>query len=234
MAEPVRCVLLPAYHAARTLEVTVSRIPPGLFSHLVVCDDASQDETAEVAARLGLPLIRHERNRGYGGAQKSLYTHALELGADSVVMLHPDNQYDAERLSDVVAALERPGVDFVLGSRLADGRAAERGMPWWKRGANRALTALQNVTFGTRFTDLHTGLRAYRRGALEQVPWRAFADDFGFDAQMLAALHARGLRGAEVPVGSWYLDESSSLGLRASVRYGFQVLGSLARYGSER
>jgi glycosyltransferase involved in cell wall biosynthesis len=225
-----RIVVMPAYHAARTLEATVARLPAGLFDHVLVCDDASGDETAQLAAKLGLEVLRHPENRGYGGAQKTLYGRALELGAESIVMLHPDNQYDAERLTEVVAELERPGVDFVLGSRLADGRAAERGMPWWKRGSNRVLTTLQNQAFGTRFTDLHTGLRAYRRATLEQVPWRRFTDDFGFDAQMLAILHAKSLRGAEVAVGSWYLEHSSSVGLRASVKYGLQVVGSLAGF----
>lgn len=234
MSLPRRVVVMPAYHAERTLEATVARLPPGLFEHVVVCDDASDDETEAVALRLGLDVLRHARNTGYGGAQKSLYTRALSLGADTVVMLHPDNQYDAERLTDVVAALETDGVDFVLGSRLADGRAGERGMPWWKRGANRALTTLQNRAFGTHYTDLHTGLRAYRRSTLETVPWTRFADDFGFDAQMLTYLHAHGLRGAEVPVGSWYTAHSSSVGLRASVKYGAQVLASLVDFAAQR
>jgi glycosyltransferase involved in cell wall biosynthesis len=231
-AFPNRVVVMPAYRAEGTLAATVARLPPGLFGAVVVCDDASPDRTADVARALKLEVTRHLRNRGYGAAQKTLYALALSLGADVVVMLHPDNQYDAERLDEVVATLEGPGhFDFVLGSRISDGRAAERGMPWWKRGANRALTTLQNRAFGTQFTDLHTGLRAYRRQTLERAPFHDFSDDFGFDAQMLSWLHAYGLRGAEVAVGSWYTKESSSVNVRQSVRYGVQVLASVLMHG---
>jgi len=223
-----RVVVMPAFHAAKTLAPTLARLPPGLFDRVLVCDDASDDETVAVARTLDVELIIHPTNRGYGGAQKSLYTRALELGAQQVAMLHPDNQYDAERLTEVMAALD--ACDFVLGSRIADGRAGERGMPWWKRGSNRALTFVQNQVFGTRFTDLHTGLRAWNRSTLERIAWQTMADDFGFDAEFLVALHAAGLRGREVAVGSWYLPESSSVGLRQSVKYGAQVLASLRKY----
>lgn len=222
---------MPAYQAERTLPVTVDRLPPHLREHVLVCDDGSGDRTSEVARELRLELITHRRNRGYGAAQKSLYARALERGVSAVVMLHPDNQYDAEQVPAAAAPVLAGEVDYVLGSRLLDGRARERGMPGWKWLANRFLTGLQNVSFGTAWTDLHTGLRVYSRQVLQTVPWAMLPDGFGFDCEMLLHLHGRGLQGREVPVGcSYRVEGASSVGLREGAMYGIEVLSGLLRY----
>jgi glycosyltransferase involved in cell wall biosynthesis len=223
-------VIMPAYNAAETLEQTYGDIPNGWADDVIVVDDCSVDHTVDVAKRLGLYVIVHPENRGYGGNQKTCYHAALERGADIVVMLHPDYQYDPKRIPDLVKPILAGEADMMLGSRLADGQAVRNGMPLYKYLANRFLTVAENTAFRTRFTELHTGMRAYRREVLESLPLDANSDDFVFDSQVIAqALHF-GFRIGEIPVSARYTAEVSSIGFRRSVVYGLATLATVTRY----
>src|SRR5262245_33314945 len=172
---------MPAYNAARTLRQTYDRIPPTVH-HVVLVDDHSQDDTVAVAASLGLKVIPHPHNVGYGGNQKTCYMEALRLGADVVVMLHPDGQYDASLLPEIIRPIVEDRADLVLGSRMATpGGAKAGGMPLYKRIANRALTTVENSVLGTHLTEMHTGYRAYSRRFLETIPFLRNSVDFAFD-----------------------------------------------------
>ncbi|MGD8239896.1 MAG: glycosyltransferase family 2 protein [Armatimonadota bacterium] len=223
-------VIMPAYNAAETLEQTLADVPEGWADDVIVVDDCSVDHTVEVARRLGLYVIVHPENRGYGGNQKTCYHAALERGADVVVMLHPDYQYDPRRIPALVKPIVAGDADMMLGSRLADGQAVRNGMPFYKYLANRFLTIAENMAFGTRFSELHTGMRAYRREVLESLPLDANSDDFVFDSQVIAqALHF-GFRIGEIQVSARYTAEVSSIGFRRSVVYGLATLATVARY----
>ncbi|MCA9058182.1 MAG: glycosyltransferase family 2 protein [Planctomycetaceae bacterium] len=216
---------MPAYNAAATLERTVRDIPEGGVDAVILVDDCSRDNTVEVAESLGLTVIRHERNTGYGGNQKTCYTRALEMGADIVVMIHPDYQYDS-RVIPVAAELIRLGnCDVILGSRIRTrAEALAGGMPAWKYIANRCLTVVENIALGQNLGDFHSGFRAYRREVLEQVPWQVNSDDFVFDTQFLAQAVAQGFRLADIPVPVRYFAEASSINFRRSTRYGLLTL----------
>lgn len=234
MPRPTVVVVLPAYNAARTLERTVREIPEGAADALLLVDDASVDETVEVAARLGIPTRVHAVNRGYGANQKTCYQAALEMGADIVVMLHPDYQYDPTRIPDLVELLRSGGYGLVLGSRMLDGGAKSGGMPWWKRVANRVLTAVQNRLFGKRLSEYHTGYRAFSREALELSGFERFSEGFAFDAQMIGAMVYRGSEIGECASPARYLADSSSVGIGASIRYGLACLGVASRFRLNR
>lgn len=223
-------VVLPAYNAARTLEITYRNIPHHLVDDVILVDDASQDDTVALARRLGIYTIAHERNTGYGGNQKTCYREALKRGAQVVVLLHPDYQYDPAKVPEMLERLADPETDFVFASRLLDGRALENGMPRYKYLANRFLTTVENHVLGASFTDLHTGLRAYTRRVLETVPFERNSDGFVFDSQMVMQLHWFGFRGAEVGVPARYGGDASSTSFGASVQYGLGTLGALANY----
>ncbi|MFQ6131901.1 MAG: glycosyltransferase family 2 protein [Armatimonadota bacterium] len=223
-------VIMPAYNAAATLEKTYRDLPERWADDVILVDDASIDGTADIARRLGLHVIVHPRNRGYGGNQKTCYQAALRRGADIVVMLHPDYQYDPRRVAALVEPILSDRADVVLGSRLADGRALANGMPLYKYVANRFLTALENLVFRTNHTELHTGLRAYQRRVLETIPFEQNSDDFVFDSQVIAQVRHFGFRLAEIPVSARYMPEASSIGLKRSMVYGLQTLLTLARY----
>lgn len=223
-------VVLPAYNAAKTLERTVREIPPGSVDALLLVDDASRDDTVSIAETLGIPTVVHPVNRGYGANQKTCYRVALEMGADIVVMLHPDYQYDPNLIPTMVERLHRGDCDAVLGSRMLDDGARRGGMPWWKRLGNRFLTNVQNRLLGTGLSEFHTGYRAFTREALAQAGFERFADGFVFDAQMLVALIYRGLRIAEIPCPARYLPEASSVDFVGSVRYGLGCIASALRY----
>jgi glycosyltransferase involved in cell wall biosynthesis len=225
-------VVMPAYNAARTLEKTYGDLPQEQINEVILVDDVSSDNTVEVARRLGLKCIVHSRNTGYGGNHKTCYREALRDGADIVVMLHPDNQYDATRVPDMIEPIVRGEADLVLGSRLMSGRAATLagGMPLWKYVSNRFLTTVENMAFGTRLSEMHTGYRAYSRPLLESIPWELNSDDFVFDTEMLAQAVSNGFRLAEVPVETRYFPEASSVNFRRSVTYGLSTLGVVARY----
>src|SRR3954447_25477698 len=224
------CVVMPAYNAEKTLERTWRDLPMEWVDDVVVVDDASRDRTVEVARSLGLHVLVHPRNRGYGGNQKTCYREALARGADVVVMVHPDHQYDPRSIPALVAPLLRGECDAVFGSRMLGGRPLEGGMPKWKYLANLFLTAAANATFYTFLSEYHSGLRVYSRRYLETVNLESNSDDFVFDTEIIAQGVFAGLRIQEIPIQTRYFPEASQIGFRRSVRYGFAVLGVLARY----
>jgi glycosyltransferase involved in cell wall biosynthesis len=227
---PKVVIVMPAYNAARTLERTYADIPHDLVQHLILVDDVSNDETVEIAKRLGLEVIIHRQNLGYGGNQKTCYDRALEWGADVVVMLHPDYQYDATRIPELVAPILAGERDLMLGSRFL-GDPLAGGMPRWKYVSNRFLTGLENAAFGLHLSEYHTGLRAYSRRLLETIPYHLNSDDFVFDQELIAqVVAARGLPVGEIAVPTRYFAEASSVGLRRSVVYGLSTLRVVARY----
>ena len=213
--------VMPAYNAAATLERTIADIPEGSVDEILLVDDCSSDNTVELARSLGLTVIPHETNIGYGGNQKTCYTRALELEADIVVMIHPDYQYDS-RVIPVAAELIRLGnCDIILGSRIRTrAEALAGGMPVWKYIANRFLTMFENISLGQNLGDFHSGFRAYRREVLETISWRNNSDDFVFDTQFLAQSVDAGFRLADIPVPVRYFEEASSINFRRSSRYG--------------
>jgi glycosyltransferase involved in cell wall biosynthesis len=217
-------VVMPAYNAARTLVSTYSEIPPGYVDDVLVVDDASTDETVEVARSLGLEVIVHPRNRGYGGNQKTCYARALALGADVVVMLHPDYQYTPKLVVAMASLVAIGQYDVVLGSRILSGGALAGGMPRYKYVANRALTFVQNVLTGAKLSEYHTGYRAFSRDVLTTLPLEENSDDYVFDNQMLCqALHL-GFRIGEISCPAKYFPEAHSIDFRRSIVYGLGVL----------
>lgn len=223
-------VVLPAYKAEKTLERTVQAVPSGVVDEFILVDDSSPDATAEVAKRLGLITIVHEKNLGYGGNQKTCYKAALARGADIVVMLHPDYQYDP-RLVPVMANMVASDIyDVVMASRILGRGALAGGMPLYKYVANRFLTAVENVFLGLKLSEYHTGYRAYSRQALEAVSWIKNSDDFVFDNQIVAQFHGAGLRFGEISCPTKYFEEASSINFTRSVKYGFGVLGTSLAY----
>ncbi|MEO8304516.1 MAG: glycosyltransferase family 2 protein [Betaproteobacteria bacterium] len=232
-------VVMPAYHAGRTLEATCRALPRDIVDDIIVVDDASDDDTVAVARSLGLDVILHPRNRGYGGNQKTCYAEALARGADIVVMVHPDYQYDP-RLTTAMAGMIASGVyEMVIGSRILGGGALRGGMPVWKYVANRLLTLFQNLLLGAKLSEYHTGFRAYSRALLDALPWQQNSDDFVFDNQILAQVIVGGYSIGEVSVPTRYFAEASSIDFARSVQYGFGVVGTtllafLARTGLYR
>jgi glycosyltransferase involved in cell wall biosynthesis len=224
-------VVMPAYNAAKTLADTVGLIPPDVVDHLVLVDDGSRDATVQVARDLGLDVVPHYRNAGYGANQKTCYTIALQLGADVVVMLHPDGQYDPKLIPQLIAPIIDDEADFVLGSRMMiEGGAKAGGMPAWKRTVNRVLTRIENAAMQTQLSEAHTGYRAYSRSFLETIPWRRNDDGFVFDTQVIFQAVAFKQRIAEVPVATKYEADSSNISFKDSVVYGTATLGVAARY----
>ena len=223
-------VVMPAYNAARTLERTYADIPHDLVDEIILVDDVSRDETVEVARKLGLEVIVHRQNLGYGGNQKTCYDAALADGADVVVMLHPDYQYDATRIPALVDPILRGEADLMLGSRFL-GDPLAGGMPRWKYISNRFLTGLENAAFGLSLSEYHTGLRAYSRELLETIPYHLNSNNFVFDQELIAQVVAGGrFRIGEIAVPTRYFDEASSVGLRRSIVYGLSTLRVVARY----
>ena len=218
-------VVMPAYNAAKTLEKTVREIPMDLVDEVVVTDDASSDDTVSEAKRLGLRTLVHEQNRGYGGNQKTCYQEALRLGADIVVMLHPDYQYTPKLLPSMIGLLSDGPFDAVLGSRILGGNALAGGMPRYKYAANRFLTATQNALAGAKLSEYHTGYRAFTREVLEALPLLENSDDFVFDNQMLAQILYQGFRIGEISCPAAYFEEASSINFSRSLKYGIGVLG---------
>ncbi len=227
-------VVLPAYKAEKTLEQTYREISREIVDDVLLVDDASDDRTVEVARELGIRTFLHHRNLGYGGNQKTCYTEALRLGADIVVMLHPDYQYDP-RLVPAMAGMVASGVyDVVLGSRILGNDARRGGMPVYKYFANRLLTAAQNLLMGTKLSEFHTGYRAFSRRALERMPLLANSDDFVFDNQILAQAVAAGFEIGEISCPTRYFAEASSINFRRSCVYGLGVLWTGLRYRAWR
>lgn len=227
--KPYVIVVMPAYNAALTLEKTHHAIPPGSCDSILLVDDASRDSTVEVARKLNLKVIRHPENRGYGANQKTCYTHALEMGADIIVMLHPDYQYDPRIIPDLVAPIRDGEADVVLASRML-GDPLKGGMPLYKFIFNKFLTFIENLALGTRFSEFHTGYRAYSRRALTSVNFMADSDDFVFDNQIIVQCLDKKLAFKEIPVGTRYAEDSSSVGFSVSVRYGIGIFHTIWEY----
>jgi glycosyltransferase involved in cell wall biosynthesis len=228
MINPKIVAIMPAYNAGKTLEQTYRDIPPGTVQECIVVDDLSADSTVEVARRLGLRVFLHAENQGYGGNQKTCYVEALKAGADIVVMLHPDYQYDPKKIPDLVRPIIEDRADLVLGSRMA--YAIAGGMPFYKRLSNRFLTWCENKVFGLELSEYHTGFRAFRRGLLETTPFLLNSDDFIFDQEIVAQAVWFGARLEEISVPHRYFPEASSIGFGRSVRYGLGVLWLLLTY----
>lgn len=232
-------VVMPAYRAGRTLEATWRDLPHDVVDQVVVVDDASDDDTVAIARRLGAAVVLHPENRGYGANQKTCYGEALARGADIVVMVHPDYQYDP-RLVTAMAGMIGSGVyDLVLGSRILGGGALRSGMPLWKYVANRMLTLFENLLLGAKLSEYHSGYRAYSRELLDTLPWPANSDDFVFDNELLAQAIVAGFRIGEISVPTRYFAEASSINFPRSVRYGLgvvrtSVIACLARSGIAR
>lgn len=218
-------LVMPAYNAARTVSRTYADIPHEVVDAVVLVDDASRDDTVRVAQGLGIHTVQHHRNTGYGGNQKTCYDTALSLGADIVIMLHPDYQYTPLLVEAMVSPIARGVFDCMLGSRILSNGALLGGMPLYKYVSNRLLTLMQNLLCGQKLSEYHTGYRAYSRAVLEQVAYRANSDNFIFDNQFLAQILFAGFRVGEITCPTRYAADSSSISFRNSVRYGLGVLG---------
>jgi glycosyltransferase involved in cell wall biosynthesis len=219
-------IVMPAYRAAKTLEMTWQGLPHEIVDRVLLVDDASNDDTVDLARSLGMDVLLHETNLGYGANQKTCYKSALKDGADIIVMLHPDYQYEPRLVTAMAAMIESEVYDIVLGSRIIGGGALAGGMPVWKYFANRVLTAFQNLLLGAKFSEYHSGYRAYSRQALEELNWQDNSDDFVFDNQFLVQGIIANLRMGEISVPTKYFDDASSINFQRSVRYGLGVLAT--------
>ena len=223
-------VVMPAYNAAKTLEMTYNEIPMDIVDDVILVDDASRDDTAERARELGINTIIHVENRGYGGNQKTCYREALSKGADVVVMLHPDYQYSPRLITAMASMIISGHYDLVLGSRILGGQALKGGMPLYKYVANRLLTFVENMAIGAKLSEYHTGYRSFSRQVLENLPLEANSDDFVFDNEMLAQAVYFGFRIGEISCPTKYFDDASSINFRRSVAYGFGVLATSLQF----
>jgi glycosyltransferase involved in cell wall biosynthesis len=223
-------VVLPAYNAAATLARTVAELDESVIDEIVLVDDASTDQTVNVALELGLEPIRHEQNLGYGGNQKTCYRRVLELGADITVMVHPDYQYSPLLVPAMASMIAYGEYDLVLGSRILAQNSVARGMPRYKYVANRFLTLVENIFLQQKLSEYHTGLRAFSSTLLAQLPFERNSDDFVFDNQILAQAIAAGARIGEVSCPTRYATDSSSINLRRSIKYGLGVLRTCVQY----
>jgi glycosyltransferase involved in cell wall biosynthesis len=227
--------VMPAYNAERTLAATLADVPVGSVDEVILVDDGSTDHTVQIAREMGLTVIVHPQNRGYGGNQKTCYREALARGADIVVMIHPDYQYDSRVIPHAVGFIELGICDVVLGSRIRSRQEAlAGGMPVYKYLCNRFLTAFENVALGQNLGDFHSGFRVYRREVLEKVPFERNSDDFVFDTQFLVQAVRLGFRLGDIPVPVRYFDEASSINFRRSVVYGLSTLGAVGSYWLDR
>jgi glycosyltransferase involved in cell wall biosynthesis len=224
-------VVLPAYNASKTLEITLNEIPMDIVDELILVDDASNDNTSEVAKKLGVHhVIKHEKNKGYGGNQKSCYDKALEIGADIVVMVHPDYQYTPKLIEAMVSIVGNELYDVVLASRILGKGALKGGMPMYKYMSNRMLTLMQNFIINEKLSEYHTGYRAFSSKALRSIDYRLNSDDFVFDNQMIAQLFYKGFECAEVTCPTKYFEEASSINFKRSVIYGLGCLKTACEY----
>jgi glycosyltransferase involved in cell wall biosynthesis len=223
-------VVLPAYNAEATLSRTVAELDREVIDEVVLVDDASSDGTVSVARKLGLTPICHDINKGYGGNQKTCYRSALDLGADVIVMVHPDYQYSPLLVPAMASMIAYDEYDMVLGSRILAQNAIARGMPRYKYVSNRFLTFVENIALSQKFSEYHTGLRAFRSTLLDGLPIERNSDDFIFDNQIIAQAIVAGARIGEISCPTRYADDSSSINLRRSIRYGLGVLRTCADY----
>jgi glycosyltransferase involved in cell wall biosynthesis len=227
-------VVLPAYRATRTIPDVVEEMPVASVDRALLVDDASGDRTTEVALEHGLEVLTHPANRGYGAGQKTGYARALIDGADAVVMVHADNQYDPGMLGEMIAPILEGRADMVIGSRLLEDRAIAGGMPRWKWVGNRLLTGIENRAFGVSFSEYHTGYRAFSSELLRDIAFLRNSDEFVFDQQIFAQVIARNARVVEIPIPTRYFREASSVDFGTSVRYARQTIWVLGRYLAHR
>ncbi len=224
-------VVLPAYNAEQTLERTYNEIPFDIVDNVVLVDDCSKDNTIEVANKIGIKhIIKHERNRGYGGNQKTCYNKALELNSDIVIMLHPDYQYDPALIHSMAYLIANGAYPVVFGSRILGGGALRGGMPIYKYIANRMLTLFQNIMLNQKLSEYHTGYRAFSAKVLQSIDYEKLSDDFIFDNQMIAQVFNAGFEIAEITCPTKYFKEASSINLSRSIKYGLGVIGVSFRY----
>jgi len=218
-------VILPALNAEKTLERTVADIPKDIVDEIILVDDGSHDKTVELARKLNLTVFCHEKNMGYGGNQKTCYNLAIEKGADIIVMIHPDYQYDPKVIKYLVGFIEENYCDVMLGSRIRTRKEAlDGGMPLYKYLANRFLTSFENILSGQNLSEWHTGMRAYKREVLENIDFMSNSDDFVFDTQVLFQIVEKGYRMADIPVPVRYTAETSSINFLRSSKYGIQTV----------
>ncbi len=228
-------VVLPAYNAEKTLEITYNEIPFDIVDEVILVDDASKDNTTELANKLGIHyVIRHEKNKGYGGNQKSCYNKALEIDADIVIMVHPDYQYTPKLIASMAYLIANEVYEVVLGSRILGKGALKGGMPYYKYVANRFLTLAQNMLIGQKLSEYHTGYRAFSKKVLNDIKFNANSDDFVFDNQMLSQIFWAGYEIAEITCPTKYFEEASSINIPRSIKYGFGVLGVSFRHFLQR
>jgi len=223
-------VVMPAYNAEQTLEITYKEIPPGFIDEVILVDDASSDQTTELARKLGIYTIRHPKNRAYGGNQKTCYKEALKRRADVVIMLHPDYQYTPKLLVAMASLVAIGQYDIVLGSRIISGGTLRGGMPYYKYIANRFLTFFENLLLGAKLSEYHTGYRAFSRQVLLELPLEENSDDFVFDNQMLAQALYFGFSIGEISCPTKYFKEASSINLTRSIVYGLGVLRTSVQF----
>lgn len=228
--KPRVIVVMPAYNAEKTLEKTYRDLPKHIVSKVILVDDGSKDKTVEVAKKLGLKFIVHMQNRGYGSNQKTCYMEALADGADIVVMLHPDYQYDSRLVPEMIAPITAGHADFVLGSRMLGHGALRGGMPLYKYISNKLLTMFENFCLGKHYSELHTGFRAYSRQCLLSIPFMLNSDDFVFDTEVIAQVETRKMLTSEVPVPTRYFKEASSINFIRSTVYGLATLRIMFQY----
>jgi glycosyltransferase involved in cell wall biosynthesis len=223
-------VVMPAYNASKTLEMTYNEVPKDIVDEVILVDDASRDDTAVRAAELGIHTVIHAENRGYGGNQKTCYAEALSKGADVVVMVHPDYQYSPRLITAMASMVVSGHYDVVLGSRVLGGRALQGGMPLYKYIANRFLTLAENLALGVKLSEYHTGFRAFSRTVLETISLEENSDDFVFDNEMLAQSVYFGFRIGEISCPTRYFEDASSINFKRSVKYGFGVLATSLKF----
>jgi len=224
-------IVMPAYNAAATLEATLKDIPQEFHKDIILVDDCSKDNTVELAKKLGITVIEHEKNTGYGGNQKTCYKAALERGADVIIMLHPDYQYDSRLIPFFIGFLMTGVCDVMLGSRIRTRRETlDSGMPLYKYLFNRMLTITENFILGQNLGDFHSGFRVYKRQVLEKIPYEINSDDFVFDSQFLAQAAYFNFKIADAPVPCRYFKEASSINLPRSMRYGLLTLYTMLQY----
>jgi glycosyltransferase involved in cell wall biosynthesis len=227
---PKVVVIMPAYNAAKTLKMTYMELPRDVVDVVLLVDDGSSDETVEIARQLNLELFIHNRNYGYGGNQKTCYAEALRADAEIVVMVHPDYQYDPTFLPSIIKPIENGKADVVLGSRLMSVSPTKQGMPWWKYLGNRFLTRVENLAFGLRLSEYHTGYRAFSKQVLETINYQMNSDKFIFDQEVIAQIVEAQFKIAEVSVPTRYFPEASSASFVDSSRYGLGILWLVFRY----
>ena len=218
---------MPAYNAEKTILSTIKNLPE-IYSEIILCDDKSNDNTFEVSKKLGLTSIRHEKNIGYGGNQKTLYNTALERNPKIIAMVHPDNQYDTSSVPKMIHLIENNSADLILGTRMRS--ALKNKMPLWKWMSNKLLTALQNKVFNTNLSEFHSGLRVYRASILLKMPYINFSDNFMFDSEVIAWFLANGYKIAEVNSNCYYNNEISSISFHQSIIYGLGTIKTLYKY----